>query len=459
MAEGAGQRPAPASLYGLTPRLMGAIGHALEHGPVSHVRAFVRPLHPSDLADLIERLDEEDRARLLDAIADSFDPECLPWLEDGVREAVLDRLGMERVAGAVSELETDDAVEVLESLDELERREVLRHVPAEDRAALEQGLTYPEDSAGRMMQRELAAVPPHWTVGQTIDFMRSAADLPDHFFDIFVVDPRHKAIGVVPVSRLLRTKRPVRITDIMAREFHRIPATADQEEVGLLFQRYGLASAPVVDEDGRLVGVITVDDAVHVLDEEAEEDLARLGRVGDTNVNAGVLETARTRIRWLLITLVNTLLASTVISQFETTIERIVALAVLMPIVAAMGGNAGMQVVTVVVRALATKDLAPDNLRRVVLKEFGVGCINGLVFATVMGTVAGLWFEDVRIAAVLAAAMIFNMVWAGLAGALIPLLIRRLRIDPAVGAGPLLTTTTDVLGFFSFLGLASLVLL
>ncbi len=458
MAEAA-ERSAPANLYGLTPRLMGAIGQALEQGQDSHVRAFVRPLHPSDLADLIERLDDEDRWRLVAAIADVFDPECLPWLEDSVREEVLERLGMARVAEAVAELETDDAVEVLESLDELERREVLRHVPAEDRAVLEQGLTYPEDSAGRLMQRELVAIPPHWTVGQTIDFMRSAADLPDHFFDIFVIDPRHRAVGVVPVSRLLRTKRPVRITDIMDREFRRIPAAADQEEVGRLFQRYGLASAPVVDDDNRLVGVITVDDAVHVLEEEAEEDMARLGRVGDTNVNASVLETARTRMQWLLITLVNTLIASTVISQFEATIERIVALAVLMPIVAAMGGNAGMQVVTVVVRALATKDLAPDNVRRVVLKELGVGVLNGLVFATVLGTIAGFWFDDARIGGVLAAAMVFNMVWAGLAGTLIPILIQRLRIDPAVGAGPFLTTTTDVLGFFSFLGLASVFLL
>ncbi|BBK43901.1 magnesium transporter MgtE [Allostella vacuolata] len=458
MAEAA-ERGAPASFHGLTPRLMAAIGTALEGGQDDVVRAFVRPLHPSDLADLIERLDEDDRRRLVQAISDAFDPECLPWLEDSVREAVMDQLGMVRVAEAVAELETDDAVEVLESLDALEQREVLRHIPAEDRAVLEQGLTYPEDSAGRLMQRELVAVPPHWTVGQTIDFLRSAADLPDQFFDVFVIDARRKAVGVVPVSRILRTKRPVRIADIMSREFRRIPATADQEEVGRLFQRYGLASAPVVDADERLVGVVTVDDVVHVLDEEAEEDLMRLGRVGETNVNASVLGTARTRIRWLLITLVNTLIASTVISQFEATIERLVALAVLMPIVAAMGGNAGMQVVTVVVRALATGDLATDNVRRVILKELGVGIINGMVFASILGTVAALWFEDPRIGLVLAAAMVFNMVWAGLAGSLIPILIQRMKIDPAVGAGPFLTTTTDVLGFFSFLGLATLFLI
>ena len=458
MAEAA-ERDPPGNLYGLTPRLMAAIVDALGAGKDSHVRAFVRPLHPSDLADLIERLDGEDRERLVHAVSDVFDPECLPWLEDSVREQVMEQLGMARVAEAVAELETDDAIEVLESLDELEQREVLRHISAEDRAVLEQGLTYPEDSAGRLMQRELVTVPPHWTVGQTIDFMRSAADLPDHFFDIFVIDPRHRAVGVVPVSHLLRTKRPVRIADLMKRDFRRIPAASDKEEVARLFQRYGLASAPVVDEGERLVGVITVDDVVQVLDEEAEEDLMRLGRVGDTNVNASVLETARTRVRWLLITLVNTLIASSVISQFEATIERIVALAVLMPIVAAMGGNAGMQVVTVVVRALATKDLAPDNVRRVILKEIGVGLINGAVFASILGTIAGLWFADLRIGLVLAAAMVFNMAWAGLAGSLIPIAIQRMKIDPAVGAGPFLTTTTDVLGFFSFLGLASLFLL
>ncbi|MGE0726374.1 MAG: magnesium transporter, partial [Alphaproteobacteria bacterium] len=455
----AADRDAPPSLYGLTPRLMAAIGDALAAGQDSHVRAFVRPLHPSDLADVIERLDEEDRHKLIAAIGDDFDPECLTWLEDTVREAVMEQLGMARVAEAVAELDSDDAVEILESLDEREQREVLRQIPAEDRAVLEQGLTYPEDSAGRLMQRELVAVPPHWTVGQTIDHMRSEVELPEHFFDIFVIDPRHKVIGVIPVSRLLRTKRPVRVTDIMIRDFRRIPATADREEVARMFQQYGLVSAPVVEEDGRLVGAITVDDVVQVIDEEAEEDLMRLARVGETHVNAPIGETALSRIRWLLITLVNTLIASTVIAQFEATIERIVALAVLMPIVAAMGGNAGMQVVTVVVRALATKELNASNFRRIVAKEIAVGVLNGLVFASILGTVAAVWFEDARIGLVLAAAMIFNMMWAGLAGAIIPMAIQRLRIDPAVGAGPFLTTTTDVLGFFSFLGLASLFLL
>ncbi|MCC7274150.1 MAG: magnesium transporter [Alphaproteobacteria bacterium] len=458
MAEAA-ERGTPASLYGLTPRLMAAIDEALRSGQDSHIRAFVRPLHPSDLADLVERLDSDDRRRLVAAIGDELDPESLVWLEDEIREEVMDQLGMARVAEAVAELESDDAVEVLESLDATERREVLRQIPAEERAVLEQGLTFPEDSAGRLMQRELVAVPPHWTVGQTIDFMRSEAELPEHFFDIIVIDPRHKAIGVVPVSRLLRARRPVRLTEIMERDFRRIPAAMDREEVARIFQRYGLVSAPVVDGDGRLVGMITVDDVVQVLDEEAEEDLMRLARVGGTNVNASVFDTARTRISWLLITLVNTLIASTVIAQFERTIEHIVALAVLMPIVAAMGGNAGMQVVTVVVRALATEDLNASNVRRVVLKEIAVGVVNGVVFASILGTIAGLWFGHARIGVVLGAAMVFNMVWAGFAGALVPIVIQRLRIDPAVGAGPFLTTTTDVLGFFSFLGLATLFLL
>jgi len=452
-------REAPANIYGLTPRLMTAITDALEAGQQSHVRAFVRPLHPSDLADVIERLDAAERAGLVAAIADDLDPEVLTWLDDDVREEVVEQLGPAAVARAVAALDTDDAVDVLEAMDASEQREVLDAIPAADRAVLEQGLTYPEDSAGRLMQRELVAVPPHWTVGQTIDYLRGDAELPEHFFDIFVVDPRRKVVGVVPVSRLLRARRPVRLTDLMLRDFRRVAATDDQEEVARLFQRYAMVSAPVTDAAGRLVGMITVDDVVHVLDEEAEEDMLRLARVGATSVNASVGETAINRIRWLLITLVNTIIASSVIAQFEAAIDKVVALAILMPIVAAMGGNAGMQVVTVMVRALATRDLTSRNIHRVVLKEIGVGAINGLVFAAVMGTLASLWFGDWRLGLILGSAMVFNMVWAGMAGAVIPLLIAKCKIDPAIGAGPFLTTTTDVLGFFFFLGLATLFLL
>jgi len=348
---------------------------------------------------------------------------------------------------------------VLEDLDEEAKQRILASVPVEERVILEQGLTYPEESAGRLMQRKLVAVPSYWTVGETIDFLRASDDLPDDFYDLFIVDPAHKPLGAVPLSRAMRTKRPVKLTEIMETDLRTIPVDMDREEVAYMFRQYALASAPVVDEDGRLVGVITVDDVVHVIEEETEEDLMSLRGVGD-DFHAPPLVTAWRRIRWLVVTLVNTLIASSVISQFDATIQQIVALAVLMPIVAAMGGNAGMQVVTVTVRALATHDLSPgSNLLRAVGKEILVAGVNAAAFALIMGGIASAWFHDWHLGVVLGAAMIFNMMWAGLAGTLIPLAVNHLGWDPAVSAGPFLTTTTDVLGFFSFLGLATLFLL
>jgi magnesium transporter len=332
-------------------------------------------------------------------------------------------------------------------------------VPVEERVILEQGLTYPEESAGRLMQRTLVAVPSFWTVGETIDFLRASDDLPDDFYDLFIVDPAHKPLGAVPLSRAMRTKRPVKLTEIMETDLRTIPVDMDREEVAYMFRQYALASAPVVDEDGRLVGVITVDDVVHVIEEETEEDLMGLGGVGESDFHAPALTTAWRRIRWLVVTLINTLIASSVISQFDATIQQIVALAVLMPIVAAMGGNAGMQVVTVTVRAIATKELQPGTVARVILKEILVAASNGIIFALVMGTISGLWFHDWRLSVVLAAAMLFNMMWSGIAGTMIPLTLSRLGVDPAIAAGPFLTTTTDVLGFFLFLGLATVFLL
>jgi len=310
------------------------------------------------------------------------------------------------------------------------------------------------------MQRELVAVPSFWTVGETIDFLRAKEDLPDDFYDLFVVDPAHRPVGSVPLSRVLRSRRSVKLADIMETDLSTVPVLLDQEAVANLFRQYGLVSAPVVDEGGRLVGVITVDDVVHVIDEEAEEDLMGLVGASETDFHAPAVETAWRRVRWLVVTLINTLIAATVISQFDATIERLVALAVLMPIVAAMGGNAGMQVVTVTVRALATRDLTPGaNMWRTVGKELLVAAMNATAFAVIMGGVAAVWFHNIALGLVLAAAMIFNMMWAGLAGTLIPLGLARLGMDPAISAGPFLTTTTDVLGFFSFLGLATLFLL
>ncbi len=372
----------------------------------------------------------------------------------------MEMLGPKEVAQAFTELETDDAVDILEDLDEEAKQEILAAVPAEDRAILEEGLTYPEDSAGRLMQRDLVAVPSYWTVGETIDFLRASGDLPDDFYDLFIVDPRHTPIGRVPLSRAMRNKRAVKLTDIMETELRSIRVDMDQEEVAYMFRQYALVSAPVVDEADRLVGVITVDDVVHVIEEETEEDLMSLSGVGESDFHASALETAWRRMRWLFVTLINTIIAATVISQFDATIEQIVALAVLMPIVAAMGGNAGMQVVTVTVRALATRDLSPgSNIARAVGKEVMVNAMNAVIFAVIMGVVAGLWFHSQKLGLVLAAAMVFNMAWAGLAGTIIPIVLHRFDMDPAVSAGPFLTTTTDVLGFFSFLGLATMFLL
>lgn len=457
-------RPAEAQdgdeYYGVSPDCLRAVQEALEAQDAARVRELVQPLHPADFADLLERLDEDGRRRLIDVARQLIEPETLSHLAEWVREEVIKQLGPQRVAAALSELDSDDAIDLLEDLDEEAKRRILDSIPAEDRAILEEGLTYPEDSAGRLMQRELVAIPSFWTVGQTIDFLRASDDLPEDFYDLFIVDPAHRPIGSVPLSRAIRAKRAVKLTDLMETELRSIPVDMDQEAVAHLFRQYGLVSAPVVSESGRLVGVITVDDVVHVIDEEAEEDLMGLAGVGETDFHAPVAETAWRRIRWLMVTLINTVIAAIVISRFEATIEQIVAVAVLMPIVVAMGGNAGMQAVTVTVRALATRDLSPGgSVWRPVTKELLVALMNAVVFALIMGTVAAVWFRNVPLGIVLAAAMVINMVWAGVAGSVIPVLLARLGMDPAVGAGPFLTTTTDVLGFFIFLGLATLFLL
>ena len=447
------------SLYGLTPNVVQAVRDALDAQDVERVRRLVKPLHYTDVADLLERLSAEQRHLAVDAIRADMTPEVLTELDESVREEVVDQLGIREVAAAVTEMDTDDAVEVIEYLDEDVQQQVLEALPAEERALVEEALAYPEESAGRLMQRDFVAVPAFWTVGETIDHMRTAPELPDAFYDIFVVDPMHRPIGKLPLSRVARSRRPVRVSDIMRTNHTLIPVSMDQEEVAQLFRRLDLVSAAVVDEAGRLVGTITVDDVVDVIDEEAEEDMLHLARVGETDIHVPAVATAPRRIRWLIVTLFNTILASVVISQFEPTIEKLVSLAVLMPIVAAMGGNAGMQVVTVMVRALATREVTAGNTLRVVAKEVAVGAMNGVVFAAIMGTVAALWFNNPSLGAVLACAMMFNMMWSGIAGTMIPLALSKMGIDPAVAAGPFLTTTTDVLGFFAFLGLATVFLI
>ncbi|MBI4182533.1 MAG: magnesium transporter [Proteobacteria bacterium] len=446
-------------LYGLKPELVDQVIAALDADDEARVRELAAPLRAADLADLLERLRPDQRLKLVRVLREDFHLDTLIELDPAVREELIAEWGVEDLAAAIAELDSDDAITLAEHLDEEERDELLRAVPPDLRLVLEEGLTFPEDSAGRLMQRELVAVPDYWTVGDTIDYLRETADLPDDFYDIFVVDPRHRPVGVIALNRLLRTKRPVVVRQITEPHMTVVPVKMDREEVAFLFRQHDLTSAPVVDAAGRLVGVITIDDVVDVIDEEAEEDIMRLGGVQESDIYEPALETTRGRATWLLVNLATAIVAANVVGLFQGTIARVVALAVLMPIVAGMGGNAGTQTLTVAVRALATKELTATNALRIVWKEVLVGGMNGILFALLIGLIAWFWFESVWIGAVIAAAMLINLTVAGLAGTLIPLTFARFGIDPAVASGVFLTTVTDVVGFLSFLGLATLVLL
>ena len=446
-------------VYERANQLLEAVRQALAGNDVARIDAIAESEHAADIAHLLEQLNSDERRLFIEITRHVLDPEMLTHLDETVREEVLEYLTPHEVAQAVVELDSDDAVDILEDLDEDQKRQILERIPPEERALIEEGLTFPEESAGRLMQRELVAVPSYWTVGETIDFLRAAKDLPDDFYDLFLVDPAHKPVGSVPLSRVIRNRRNVKLADIMETDLRTIPAEMDQEEVAYLFRQYGLVSAPVVDGAGRLVGAITVDDVVHVIDEEAEDDLMKLGGVAEDDLYHAAVDTARSRFTWLGVNLGTAFLASFVISIFEGTIEQVVALAILMPIVASMGGNAGTQTLTVAVRALAMRDLTSANARRFIGKEVIVGSFNGLLFATLVGTVAGVWFQRLEIGVVIGAAMVVNFLVAGLAGALIPLGLERLKIDPAVASGVFLTMVTDVVGFLAFLGLATVFLL
>lgn len=445
--------------YGISAELVAAVSAALERQDAAEVHRLVAELHEADLADLLENLDREQRAQVVTALGKDFDLEVLTHLDVSVREEILEALEPQQIALSLSDLDSDDAVDIFEDLDEEAQQRILAALPRAERLVLEESLRFPEDSAGRIMQRELLAVPSHWTVGETIDYMRAAKDLPDDFYDLYIVDPKHQPLGYVPLSRVLRTRRPVKLTDIMEEDLRTVPVTMDQEEVAYLFRRYGLVSAPVVDSAGRLVGVVTVDDVVHIIDEEAEEDLLKLAGVQETDLYRAVLDTTKSRFSWLLVNLIAAVAGANVIALFEGTIERIVALAVLMPIVASMGGNTGTQTLTVAVRALATRDLNRSTALRFVGKELLVGLANGSMFALLAGSAAWLWFGDPMIGAIIGAAMIINLIVAALAGALVPLGLEKLGVDPAVASSVLVTTVTDVVGFFAFLGLATVILL
>ena len=421
------------------------------------VLALVGDLHEADVGAVIEGLDPDLRPRLVELMGRAFDFTALTEVDDTVREEILEELPSETVAEGVRELDTDDAVFILEDLPKDEQAEILEQLPAPERVALARGLDYPEDSAGRRMQTEFIAVEPHWTVGQTIDYMRETPDLPDRFWELYVVDAGRKLRGVVALDRLLRTKRPVPIAELVEEDLRPVRATDDQGEAARMFERYDLVSAPVVDAGDRLVGVLTFDDIVDVIEEEAEEDIKALGGVrGEEELSDSVWYTARSRFPWLFANLLTALVSSWVISNFEGSIAKMVALAVLMPIVASMGGNAGTQTMTVTVRALATRELPSANTWRVVRREVLVGALNGLAFAVIMGGVAAFWFDVNDLGLVMGLAMVTVLAAAALGGILIPLILTRLGVDPAVSSGPFVTTVTDVVGFLSFLGIATL---
>jgi magnesium transporter len=441
---------------GIRPDFLHAVADALEESNAARVRSLTLDLHEADLADLIQLLRPDARAALITTLGDDFKAAALPELDEAVRDQVIEDMPPEQVAEALQQLDSDEAVYLLEDLDKEEQSDILSKLPYFERIALERSLEYREDSAGRIMQTDLIAVPPFWSVGQTIDYMRVADNLPDRFYEIFVVNPAYHLIGSVALNRLLRSRRPTTIESITDEDLRPISVDADQEEVARQFERYNLTSAPVVDDDKRLVGVITADDIVEVVQEEASEDILRMGGVGGESVSDSVWETTRLRFTWLLANLVTAILASIVISMFEATIEQMVALAVLMPIVASMGGNAGTQTMTVAVRALATQDLGAANAARIILRESAVGLLNGLVFAVIMAVIVYFWFGSSELGLVIGVAMVVNLFAAGLAGILIPLGLEKFDLDPAIASGVFVTTVTDVVGFFAFLGLAAL---
>ena len=446
-------------LLGLKPELIRDILVALDAEDGNMIREIVAPLHPAEVADLIEMMRGAVRTQLVEHLRSRFDPVILAELDETVRDEVAEQLGTQTIARAIAALDSDDALNLISTLEETKQRRVLHAVPAALRAMIEEGLTFPEDSAGRLMQREFVAVPAFWTVGEVIDFLRESEDLPDDFYDIYVVDPRHRLIGAAALNKVLRTKRPVPVREIMSPDLVTVPLTMDQEEVAYIFAQQDLLSAPVVDASQRLIGVIMIDDIVDVIHEEAEEDLMRLGGVQEDDLYHAVIDTGKSRFLWLFVNLLTAILASTVIGMFQGTIEHVVMLAVLMPIAASMGGNAGTQTLTVAVRALAMKELTDANSLRILSKEVLVGVFNGLCFAVIVGVVAWVWAGSLAIGLVMAAAMIISMIMAGLAGAAIPLGLSRTRFDPAVSSGVFLTTVTDCVAFMAFLGLASWFLL
>ncbi|WP_372891775.1 magnesium transporter [Rhodosalinus sp.] len=446
--------------YTLDRRRVSAVLYALDTQDRARLLETLDALHPADVADLIEQINPYDRRRFVELAGDWIGGEVLSELEEGLRAEVIGLLQPEVLREAVRALDSDDVVDLLEDLEAEQRRTILGALSAPDRLAVQSSLTYPEYSAGRLMQRELVMAPEHWSVGQAIDHMREREDLPSQFYHVVLVDPAMRPVGNVTLGRIMSSRREVALSELVEEAFRVFPATESETDVAYAFNQYHLISAPVVDEGGRLVGVITIDDAMGVLDEEHEEDLLRLGGVTEeSRLTDTVLQAARGRATWLFVNLLTAIFASVVIDAFADTIDQMVALAVLMPIVASMGGNAGTQTMTVAVRAIATRDLTAQNALRVAAREVAVGGLNGALFGLVMAGVAAVWFGVPLLAAVIAVAMLLTQLAAALGGIAIPILLDRLRIDPALASGPFVTTVTDVVGFFTFLGLASMVIL
>ena len=439
----------------LKPEFVSAVMERVEAGDDEGARTLVEPLHPADIADLLELVDRDDRRALAKALSGILDGDVLAEMNDWVRDELIEALEPHEVAEIAGEMETDDAVAIIEDMEEEDQRAVLRALDPDDRAAIEEALSYPEESAGRLMRRDTVAVPEHWTVGQVIDFLRAGDDMATDFWEVFVVDPAHRPVGTCLLSWILRTPRRIPIADVMKREQTQIPVDMDQEEVALRFQKYALISAAVVDQGGRLVGMITADDVVHIVQEEASEDALLLSGAGvEGDINEPVRDSYKARVRWLMANLVTALVASSIIALFGAAIEEMVALAVLMPIVASIGGNAGTQTMAVSVRALAMNQLTRSNTWRTIIREISVALLNGLTIAALLGIGAGLIFANAQLGAVIAAAMLINILLAGLSGVVVPVFLERSGQDPAVASSVFVTMITDSMGFFIFLGLA-----
>ena len=427
----------------------------IESGNIEFINQTLKDLHEADVANLIENLNPNTRIKLIELEAFNINPEIFVELNESIQSEVLQLLSIDSIIKIIKRLESDNAIKILENLEKDTKEKVLDKLPPKDKFLLEEGLSYPEDSAARIMQREFTAVPSNWTVGQTIDYLREDKDLPEEFLEIFIVDNDFKPIGTVPSSRVLRTSRDLKMNSIMIEMPVLISANMDQEEVGHTFENYNLVSAGVVNKNNKLVGMITADDVVTVVQEEAEEDVLRLAGVGDEEITDSVMLKTKRRFNWLLLNLFTALLATWVISNFGASIEQMVALAFLMPIVASMGGNAGMQTLAVTIRAIATKELSKSNFNRVVGKEFLIGILNGIIFAIITAVIVQLWFKQLNLSLLIGVSMILNMIVAGLFGILVPVSLKKLNIDPALASSVFVTTITDVIGFLSFLGLGS----